>query len=55
MGPGAGRDGGKVAFQGTVESLAANDESLTGAHLRRHLRGWRDALRVVSANTGRAH
>jgi excinuclease UvrABC ATPase subunit len=43
MGPGAGRNGGQIVFQGTVERLAADNESLTGIHLKRHLRGWRDA------------
>ena len=37
MGPGAGRDGGKIVFQGTVERLVADDDSLTGIHLMRHL------------------
>ena len=37
MGPGAGRNGGKIVFQGTVERLVADDESLTGVHLQRHL------------------
>jgi excinuclease UvrABC ATPase subunit len=38
MGPGAGRDGGKVVFQGTAERLAHDAESLTGTHLRRYLK-----------------
>jgi excinuclease UvrABC ATPase subunit len=50
MGPGAGRNGGQIVFQGTVERLVADDESLTGVHLKRHLRGWRDAPRIASAN-----
>jgi excinuclease UvrABC ATPase subunit len=49
MGPGAGRDGGQVVFQGTAERLAADADSLTGIHLKRHLRGWRDAPRIASA------
>jgi excinuclease UvrABC ATPase subunit len=39
MGPGAGRNGGRIVFQGTVERLVADNGSLTGVHLRRHLRG----------------
>jgi excinuclease UvrABC ATPase subunit len=38
MGPGAGRNGGRIVFQGTVERLLADDDSLTGVHLQRHLR-----------------
>jgi excinuclease UvrABC ATPase subunit len=50
LGPGAGRNGGQIVFQGTVERLVANEESLTGVHLKRHLRAWRDAPRIASAN-----
>ncbi|MCS7171006.1 MAG: excinuclease ABC subunit UvrA, partial [Aquificaceae bacterium] len=33
MGPGAGKMGGQVVFQGTVEELIKSQESLTGAYL----------------------
>ncbi|MCS6957658.1 MAG: excinuclease ABC subunit UvrA [Aquificaceae bacterium] len=33
MGPGAGKEGGKVVFQGTVEELLSDPNSLTGAYL----------------------
>jgi len=35
LGPGAGRDGGRVVFEGTPAALAAAD-TLTGVHLRQH-------------------
>ncbi|MDX1645903.1 MAG: excinuclease ABC subunit UvrA [Longimicrobiales bacterium] len=34
LGPGAGRHGGEVVAQGTVEDLLASERSLTGAYLR---------------------
>ncbi|TQM35877.1 excinuclease ABC subunit UvrA [Pseudonocardia cypriaca] len=37
LGPGAGRDGGRVVFTGTPEELAAERGSITGRHLRRRL------------------
>jgi excinuclease UvrABC ATPase subunit len=56
MGPGAGRNGGQIVFQGTVERLVAADETLTGTHLKRHQRGWRDApedrVRQLKTNAG---
>ncbi|NOX52874.1 MAG: excinuclease ABC subunit A, partial [Planctomycetes bacterium] len=33
IGPGAGREGGRVVFQGSPEELACSEESLTGAYL----------------------
>ncbi|MDW8067070.1 MAG: excinuclease ABC subunit UvrA, partial [Aquificaceae bacterium] len=33
MGPGAGKEGGRVVFQGTVEELLSDPNSLTGAYL----------------------
>ncbi len=35
LGPGAGRFGGNVVFQGTYDELIQNDRSLTGAYLSR--------------------
>jgi len=35
MGPGAGAAGGEVVFEGTVEELVADDDSLTGQYLAR--------------------
>jgi excinuclease UvrABC ATPase subunit len=35
LGPGAGRDGGRVVFTGTPAELVAADASITGRHLRR--------------------
>jgi excinuclease UvrABC ATPase subunit len=37
MGPGAGRDGGRVIFEGTPEALVRDGSSATGLHLRRYL------------------
>ena len=34
LGPGAGRDGGRVVAQGTPEDIARRPESLTGRYLR---------------------
>lgn len=39
LGPGAGRDGGQVVFQGPPLALIDAKESLTGQHLRRRLAG----------------
>jgi excinuclease UvrABC ATPase subunit len=33
LGPGAGRDGGRVVFQGTPADLVAKPDTLTGEHL----------------------
>jgi len=38
MGPGAGRDGGRVVFQGTPAELVKASGSVTGEHLARYLR-----------------
>ena len=35
LGPGAGRDGGRIVFTGTPAELVAHDESITGRYLRR--------------------
>ncbi|MDT7663234.1 MAG: hypothetical protein QOD04_2790, partial [Pseudonocardiales bacterium] len=35
LGPGAGRDGGRVIFQGTAAELVRCEESVTATHLRR--------------------
>jgi excinuclease UvrABC ATPase subunit len=37
LGPGAGRDGGRVVFTGTPAELVANEGSTTGRYLRRRL------------------
>ena len=37
MGPAAGRDGGRVIFEGTPAELVRTADSLTGLHLRRRL------------------
>jgi len=39
MGPGAGREGGRVVFAGTPAGLAAHPSSLTGRYLARHAAG----------------
>ncbi|TQM16013.1 excinuclease ABC subunit UvrA [Pseudonocardia kunmingensis] len=39
LGPGAGRDGGRVVFTGSPAELAARVDSVTGRHLRRALAG----------------
>ncbi len=38
LGPRAGRDGGRVVVQGSVEAVRAHEASLTGRYLRRELR-----------------
>jgi excinuclease ABC subunit A len=38
MGPGAGRHGGRVVAQGSIEDVCAAEESLTGKYLRGQLR-----------------
>ncbi|MDT7599885.1 MAG: hypothetical protein QOK26_1962, partial [Pseudonocardiales bacterium] len=35
LGPGAGRDGGRVIFQGTPAELMRSEGSVTATHLRR--------------------
>lgn len=37
LGPGGGRDGGRIVAQGTPEEIAANPASLTGRYLRAEL------------------
>ena len=39
LGPGAGRGGGRVVFEGPPLALSQAKESLTGEHLRRRLAG----------------
>jgi len=38
LGPGAGRDGGRVVFTGTPAELVASADTLTARHLREYLR-----------------
>jgi excinuclease UvrABC ATPase subunit len=52
MGPGAGRDGGRVVFEGTPAALMRDRRSATGLHLRRYVQG--SAVRAgVAAASGR--
>jgi len=37
IGPGAGKSGGEIMFEGTPADLLKNDRSLTGQHLKIHL------------------
>ena len=37
IGPGAGRDGGKVVFEGTPAALIADGSTLTGQHLGQYV------------------
>ena len=46
LGPGAGRDGGRLVLAGTPEELAACPESLTGPYLARAMRGPAAELRI---------
>lgn len=39
LGPGAGRDGGRVVFEGTPADLIAQPSTLTGEHLARYVAG----------------
>ncbi|HCJ48646.1 MAG TPA: daunorubicin resistance protein DrrC [Microbacterium sp.] len=39
LGPGAGRDGGRVVFEGTPADLIAQPSTLTGEHLARYVTG----------------
>ena len=39
LGPGAGRDGGRVVFEGTPAELVASRATLTGEHLAAYVRG----------------
>ncbi|GAA3716738.1 excinuclease ABC subunit UvrA [Microlunatus aurantiacus] len=39
LGPGAGRDGGRVVFEGTPAELIASRATLTGEHLAAYVRG----------------
>ena len=39
LGPGAGRDGGRVVFEGTPAELVAKRSTLTGEHLARYVGG----------------
>ena len=39
VGPGAGRDGGRVVFEGTPAALVADGTTLTAQHLARYVGG----------------
>ena len=39
IGPGAGKYGGKIMFEGRVEDLLKNNKSFTAEYLRKHLYG----------------
>lgn len=43
MGPGAGRQGGQVIFEGTPQMMIEAPGSVTGPFLRRHMNGWKPA------------
>ncbi len=55
LGPGAGADGGRVTFEGTVEALRGSD-TITGRHLddraglKPDPRTWHDVLEIRGAN-----
>ena len=38
LGPGAGRDGGRIVFEGTPAELVADGSTLTGEHLATYVR-----------------
>ena len=42
LGPGAGRDGGKIVFEGTPADLIAARATLTGQHLAAYVGSGRD-------------
>lgn len=48
MGPGAGKDGGNIIFEGLVKDLIANKQSLTGKHLKKYL-GWKRDNKNINA------
>ncbi|CEJ69100.1 UvrABC system protein A [Chryseobacterium oranimense G311] len=39
IGPGAGKLGGKIVFEGTVEKLLSSNDSATSIYLKKHLKG----------------
>jgi excinuclease UvrABC ATPase subunit len=39
LGPGAGRDGGQIVFEGSPASLVAGRSTLTGKHLAAYVSG----------------
>jgi excinuclease UvrABC ATPase subunit len=41
LGPGAGRDGGRIVFEGTPADLVASRATVTGEHLADHVAGRR--------------
>lgn len=51
MGPGAGKRGGEVIAQGTLEEIEANPASLTGRYLREPLQHPMQARRPVESDT----
>jgi excinuclease ABC subunit A len=50
LGPGGGRDGGRIVAQGPPESILAHPESLTGRHLGRPKRPLREGRPLAGAS-----
>jgi excinuclease ABC subunit A len=56
LGPGSGELGGEIVFQGPVDTLMNESQSLTAKYLRGDLRSWRpDERRTPTAIGGRTH
>ncbi|MGE4263842.1 MAG: excinuclease ABC subunit UvrA [Desulfovibrio sp.] len=56
LGPGSGELGGEIVFQGSVDSLMSQSQSLTAQYLRGELRSWRpEARRAPAIIGGRTH
>ena len=56
LGPGSGELGGEIVFQGNVDALMNESQSLTAQYLRGDLRSWRpDERRTPVAIGGRTH
>jgi excinuclease UvrABC ATPase subunit len=49
LGPGAGRDGGRVVFEGTPTDLVAARSTVTGEHLAAYVTNAPKAKRVAAA------
>jgi excinuclease ABC subunit A len=56
LGPGSGELGGEIVFQGSVDKLMNESQSLTAQYLRGDLRSWRpDERRAPAVIGGRTH